>query len=44
MEFDYKRIMEFARKVLEIPSPSGYTNNVVNFFIFRLLFYKNVVQ
>lgn len=33
MEFDYKRIMEFARKVLEIPSPSGYTNNVVNFLL-----------
>lgn len=25
------KTLEFAKKILEIPSPSGYTNNVINF-------------
>ena len=33
MEFNYNRILEFAEKVLSIPSPSGYTNNVVSFLL-----------
>lgn len=31
--YDYQRIMTFGKKVLEIPSPSGYTNNVISFLL-----------
>lgn len=33
MEYNYKRILEFGKEVLSIPSPSGYTNNVVEFLL-----------
>lgn len=28
---EYKNILEFAKKILSIPSPSGYTKEVINF-------------
>lgn len=31
--YDYKRIFDFSKKILEIPSPSGYTKDVINYLI-----------
>ena len=31
--FNYQRILEFGKEVLSIPSPSGYTGNVVSFLL-----------
>ena len=33
MKFDYKRILEFGKNVLSIPSPTGFTNNVVEYLL-----------
>ena len=33
MEFNYRRILEFGKEVLSIPSPTGYTNNVIEFLL-----------
>ncbi len=33
MSFDYKRILNFGKEVLSIPSPSGYTDNVIAFLL-----------
>lgn len=33
MNYDFKRIFEFGKKVLSIDSPSGYTNNVIGFLL-----------
>ena len=32
-EFDYKKIMSFGKEVLSFASPSGYTNNVIDFLL-----------
>ena len=33
MEYNYKRILEFGKEVLSIPSPTGFTNNVIDFLL-----------
>lgn len=33
MEYNYKRILEFGKEVLSIPSPTGFTNNVIEFLL-----------
>ena len=31
--FDYNRIFKLSKEILDIPSPSGYTKNVINYLI-----------
>ena len=31
--YDYNRILKLADQILAIPSPSGYTKNVIDFLI-----------
>jgi len=32
-KYDYSKILSFGKEVLSIPSPSGYTNNVISFLL-----------
>ena len=32
--FDYKRIFSLASDILAIPSPSGYTKDVIDFLVY----------
>lgn len=31
--YDYTKILDFSKKILSIPSPSGYTKNVINYLV-----------
>ena len=33
MEKEYLNVLEFAKKILEIPSPSGYTKDAMDFLL-----------
>ena len=34
--YDYNKIMHFAKEILAIPSPSGYTKNIIDFLVIAI--------